>query len=455
MQAAGVARAVFLDRDGVINRSIVRDGLPYPPGNVEEFILYEDVAAGCARLQGAGFLLVVATNQPDVGRGTQSREQVEAMHAVLLAAVPGIARVEVCYHAGRGTACDCRKPAPGMLLRAADALGIDLGASFMVGDRWRDVDCGHAAGCTTLLLDRGYAEALRQPPDYTVETFAQAVEVILDAAAHPPPRATRPFRANPGRNLLSPPRREGYVSRTVSTERLLAIPIKIFADGADRAGMLDLYRKPFIQGLTTNPTLMRKVGLTDYEAFAKALLADIRDKPISFEVFSDEFDDMRRQALKIRDWQENVYVKIPITNTRAESALPLIKELAAEGVKLNVTALLTLPQVEGVVEALNPEAPSVISVFAGRVADTGVDPVPLMRRCREITRANPTAELLWASVREVLNIFQAAEAGCQIVTVPHDILAKALKMAGADLAELSLDTVKMFYADATAAGFKL
>lgn len=241
----------------------------------------------------------------------------------------------------------------------------------------------------------------------------------------------------------------------VSTERLLAIPVKIFADGADRAGMLDLYNKPFIQGLTTNPTLMRKVGITDYESFAKALLEDIRDKPISFEVFSDEFEEMHRQALKIRDWQENVYVKIPITNTRAESALPLIKELAADGVKLNVTALLTRQQVEGVVEALNPAVPSVISVFAGRVADTGVDPMPLMRECREITGTNPTAELLWASVREVLNIFQAAEAGCQIVTVPHDILAKALKMAGTDLTDLSLDTVKMFYQDASAAGFKL
>lgn len=176
-------RAVFLDRDGVINRPVVRDGLPYPPENVEEFDLYEDVPAGCARLKSAGFLLVVATNQPDVGRGTQSREQVEAMHAVLAAALPEIDRVEVCYHPGQGTACDCRKPAPGMLLRAADALGIDLRASFMVGDRWRDVDCGHAAGCTTLLLDRGYREALRQPPDHVVQTFAEAVEVILDAPA--------------------------------------------------------------------------------------------------------------------------------------------------------------------------------------------------------------------------------------------------------------------------------
>ena len=241
----------------------------------------------------------------------------------------------------------------------------------------------------------------------------------------------------------------------MSTDLLANLPIKIFADGADREGMFDLYRKPFIQGLTTNPTLMNKVGITDYEAFAKLLLETIKDKPISFEVFSDDFEDMKRQALKIRDWQENVYAKIPITNTKRESALPLIKELASEGVKLNVTALLTREQVKGVAEALNPEVPSVVSVFAGRIADTGVDPLPIMKDSLDMLKDQPKAELLWASVREVLNIFQAADMGCHIVTVPHDILAKAIKMGGMDLADLSLDTVQMFYKDATAAGFKL
>ena len=241
----------------------------------------------------------------------------------------------------------------------------------------------------------------------------------------------------------------------MSTELLANLPVKIFADGADREGIFDLYRKPFIQGLTTNPTLMKKVGITDYETFARGLLEVVKDKPISFEVFSDEFDEMRRQALKIRDWQGNVYAKIPITNTRRESALPLIKDLAAEGVKLNVTALLTLDQVRGVADALHPEVPSVVSVFAGRIADTGVDPLPLMKDSLEILRPNPTAELLWASVREVLNIFQAADCGCHIVTVPHDILSKAIKMGGMDLADLSLDTVQMFYKDAVSAGFQL
>src|SRR5947207_14103398 len=241
----------------------------------------------------------------------------------------------------------------------------------------------------------------------------------------------------------------------MSTAILEKLPIKIFADGADLEGIIDLYRKPFIQGLTTNPTLMQKVGISDYEVFARSVLESVTDKPISFEVFSDEFPEMRRQALKMRDWQDNVYVKIPITNTRAESAIDLIRELAAEGVKLNVTAILTRGQVRAVAGVLNREVPAVVSVFAGRVADTGVDPLPLMRESLELISALPSAELLWASVREVLNIFQAAACGCHIVTVPHDILAKAIKLGGADLSDLSIATVRMSYQDAVAAGFRL
>jgi transaldolase len=241
----------------------------------------------------------------------------------------------------------------------------------------------------------------------------------------------------------------------MSMATLEKLPIKIFADGADLEGIIDLYRKPYIKGLTTNPTLMRKVGVTDYEAFARSVLETVTEKPISFEVFSDEFPEMRRQALKIRDWQDNVYIKIPITNTKGESALSLIADLARESVKLNVTAILTMEQVKGVTGALRPEVPAVVSVFAGRIADTGVDPMPIMKESLKIVRALPQAELLWASVREVLNIFQAADCGCHIVTVPHDILAKASKLGGMDLGELSLDTVRMFYQDAVAAGFNL
>src|SRR5688572_18883809 len=239
------------------------------------------------------------------------------------------------------------------------------------------------------------------------------------------------------------------------TNTLQRLTVKIFADGADKASMLELYRNPLITGMTTNPTLMKKAGITDYEAFARDILASINDKPISFEVFSDDFPEMRRQALKIASWQSNVYVKIPITNTRAESSLPLIRELSNEGVRVNVTAILTPEQVRCVAEALSPSTPAVVSVFAGRVADTGRDPEPLMREARAMLQSKPKAELLWASVREVLNIFQAEACGCHIVTVPHDILGKALKMAGMDLSALSLDTVKMFAADAQAAGFSV
>lgn len=238
-------------------------------------------------------------------------------------------------------------------------------------------------------------------------------------------------------------------------KNLQDLKVHIYADGADKAGILDLYAKPYIKGLTTNPTLMKKVGIKDYEAFAKDILTSVTDKPISLEVFSDDFSEMRRQGLKIASWGKNVYVKIPITNSRGETSIPLIAELAQQNVKLNITALLTLAQVRDVAAALNPQVPSVVSVFAGRIADTGVDPVPLMRASGALLESQPKAELLWASVREVLNIIQAEECGCKIVTVPHDILAKAAKMLGQDLTDLSLDTVKMFAKDAADAGFKL
>jgi transaldolase len=233
------------------------------------------------------------------------------------------------------------------------------------------------------------------------------------------------------------------------------LKIKIFADGADLEGMINLYRNPLIKGLTTNPTLMRKAGVQDYESFAKDALAFIKDKPISFEVFSDEFAEMKRQAMKIRDWQQNVYVKIPITNSRGESSISLIRELAEAHVQLNVTAILTLKQVRQVAEVLHPDVPSVVSVFAGRIADTGRDPVPMMAASKVLLEELSKAELLWASVREVLNLIQADDCGCDIVTVPHDILNKALKLIRMDLKALSLDTVRMFAQDAEKAGFTL
>lgn len=230
--------------------------------------------------------------------------------------------------------------------------------------------------------------------------------------------------------------------------------VKIFADGADRAGMLEMAAKPHIAGLTTNPTLMRKAGISDYRAFAKDILKAITAKPISFEVFSDDFSEMERQANEIASWGENVYVKIPVTNCRTESSCGLIRRLARAKVKLNVTALMTLGQVRDVSAALGDEAPSYISVFAGRMADTGRDPIPLMAAAVEMMRPYATQELIWASPRELLNIFQADGIGCHIITVTHDVLKK-LELVGKDLAAYSLETVKMFYDDAAKAGFAL
>lgn len=232
------------------------------------------------------------------------------------------------------------------------------------------------------------------------------------------------------------------------------LKVKIFADGADLDGILELYKNKYIKGFTTNPTLMNKSGIKDYEGFARRILEHIPDRPFSFEVFSDEFKEMERQALKIAEWGQNVYVKIPVTNTRRESSVDLVKRLASKGVRLNVTALMTLEQVETVSEALLDHSPSYISVFAGRIADTGRDPMPLMKRAIEIMSPYATQELIWASPRELLNIFHANEIGCHVITVTHDILKK-LSLLGKDLDDYSLETVKMFHADAEKAGFSL
>ena len=230
--------------------------------------------------------------------------------------------------------------------------------------------------------------------------------------------------------------------------------VKIFADGADKNSMLNMAAKPYIKGLTTNPTLMRKAGIADYRAFAKDVLKEIRDKPISFEVLADDFVEMERQALEIAGWGDNVYVKIPVTNTKRETSCPLIRRLASRAVKVNVTAVLTLAQVHEVVAVLEPSVPSYVSVFAGRIADTGRDPIPVMTAALKRLKDAPKAELIWASPRELLNIFQADEIGCHIITVTNGLLEK-LPLVGSDLDEFSLDTVKMFYNDARAAGFKL
>jgi transaldolase len=230
--------------------------------------------------------------------------------------------------------------------------------------------------------------------------------------------------------------------------------VELYADGADLEGMLEMYSKPYIKGLTTNPTLMKKAGITDYTAFAREVLDRISDKPISFEVFSDELSDMLIQARKISSWGENVFVKIPVTNTRGESTAAIVKTLASEGVKLNVTALMTVEQVKTISDALNPSVPSNVSIFAGRIADTGLDPMSIMKSSLEIVKSNRNCKIIWASPRELLNVFQANEIDCHIITATNDILKK-LSLVGKNLDEYSLETVEMFHKDATAAGYSI
>jgi transaldolase len=236
--------------------------------------------------------------------------------------------------------------------------------------------------------------------------------------------------------------------------KLEQLRIKIFADGADKASMVELAKDPLIKGFTTNPTLMRKAGVSDYTGFAKEVLAEIKDKPVSFEVFSDEFPEMERQAKIIASWAPNVYVKIPIMNTKKQSSAALVKKLVAEGIKVNVTAILTLAQVKEVAAALAPNVPAVVSVFAGRIANTGVDPIPMMREAKAMLAATPNHELLWASPRELLNIYHAEDVGADIITVTSDIL-KNRNMIGLDHHELSYQTVQMFYDDGQKVGYTL
>jgi len=233
-----------------------------------------------------------------------------------------------------------------------------------------------------------------------------------------------------------------------------ALKVKLFADGADLAGMKEMAANPLVKGFTTNPTLMRKAGVADYKTFALEVLRVIPDRPVSFEVFADEFGEMESQALEIASWGRNVNVKIPVTNTRRESSGALIERLSKAGVRLNITAVFTLEQVRAVTERLAGETPAIISIFAGRIADTGRDPVPVMAEAVRIMKAKPRAELIWASPRELLNIFQADSVGCHIITATHDILKK-LSLVGKDLAQYSLETVEMFHKDATAAGYTI
>lgn len=421
-----VTRAVFIDRDGVINENMMRDGRPVAPTRLQDFRFLPGVGTALQGLKAAGFKLVVVTNQPDIATGRTPRDVVEAMHDEVRAHLP-VDDIKVCAHVNEDN-CNCRKPKPGMLEAAAAEHGIDLASSYMIGDRAVDVGAGRAAGCMTILVDCG-------DPGIVAATDSDMVAASLPEAA-----------------ALILRREEWEVTMTApSTENL---KIKVFADGADLESIRKLAADPGVQGFTTNPTLMCAAGVNDYKAFALEVLKIIGDRPVSFEVFADDFPTMEAQAREIASWGDNVYVKIPVTNTRGDFAGPLIAALSHAGVKLNVTAVMTLDQVKRIGDALSEKVPAVVSVFAGRIADTGRDPVPHMREAINLLKSRPKAELLWASPRELLNIFQADEVGCHIITATPDVLKK-LALVGKDLDGYSRETVSMFYKDAVAAGYRI
>jgi transaldolase len=424
--ASARQRAVFLDRDGVLNEAVVVDGRPRPPESAASLVLTPGVEQACAALKRAGFLLIVVTNQPDIARGSLQPGTVDAINEQLRGRLD-LDDVLVCPH-DDADGCDCRKPRPGMILEAARRWGVSLPECVMVGDRWRDIEAGRRAGCRTVWISRGYDEPPAARADLTVSSLAQSVDWIASA---------------------SPQGRDSVQGGATMLEDLR---IKIFADGADAKSIADLVENPIIKGFTTNPTLMRAAGVVDYEGFARQVLACAGGYPVSFEVFADDFEGMERQARKMAGWGEDVYVKVPITNTCAESSAPLISRLAADGVQVNVTALLTVDQVRTATQALAGGASSYISVFAGRIADTGRDPLPLMCEALEIMAPHPNLELIWASPREILNVVQADSIGCHVITVTHDMLKK-LSLLGRELEDFSLDTVRMFHRDALAAGF--
>jgi transaldolase len=417
------ARAVFLDRDGVLNRAVIRNGRPFPPAAADELEIVADARMSLRRLREAGFRVVVVTNQPDVARGTQSIERVEAIHAVLASSLP-IDEFRVCYHDDID-ACRCRKPSPGMLLEAAALSDLSLEQSFLVGDRWRDIEAGRRAGCRTVLVGDGYQEDVKMAPNARVASLTQAVDWILTASEA---------------DAVAP--------------RVASLKVKIFADGADLQSIVEMAGHQYIRGFTTNPTLMRKAGVRDYEAFARDVVRAVPDRPISFEVLSDSFSEMERQARKIAAWGHNVNVKIPVTNSCGEPAYDLIQKLSGDGVKVNVTAVFTLEQVRMLMDCLADRAPAFISLFAGRIADTGHDPTPVVASAVDLLKPAKNIELIWASPRELLNLFQADAAGCQIITMTVDLLKK-LPLVDRAHALCSLDTVQMFYRDAQQAGFRL
>lgn len=415
-------RAVFLDRDGVLNRMWGDGDARRPPRELAELRLMPGAAQACERLRQLGYLLVIITNQPDVARGTLPLNAANVLNREI-ASVLKVDDVRVCFHDDADN-CECRKPRPGMIFSACDALGIDPTRSFVIGDRWRDVLAGQAAGCNTVLLDGSESERLSCAPSHHAFSLEDAVRYI---EAHD-------------------------VSRDVVP--LSGLRVKIFADGADEPTIRALSADPLVKGFTTNPTLMRHAGVDDYEGFARMAITVAAGRPLSLEVFADDFDEMEAQALTIASWGQNVFVKIPVTDTRGNPSYDLIRRLAHAGVQLNVTAVFTLEQVRAAADALAEAPRAFVSLFAGRIADTGRDPVPHVENAVRALEGHGRVELIWASPREVLNLIQADAAGCHVITMTRDLIAKT-RLIGKDLSEYSLDTVRMFFEDAQRAGYHI
>jgi transaldolase len=447
--------ALFLDRDGVI---IEDSGYLSDPSS---FSMIPGAARLIASANDAGIPVVVVTNQAGIGRGYYGWTEYLAVQAALTRALAAegahMDAVFACPYHPHGVPPwihaehPARKPRPGMLLAAERFLNLDLGSSWIVGDTWNDLLAGYHAGLRGgfhVLTGKGRRD--RQAViDWQPEPAHFELHLAESISAAVPVLRTM---ENPGISMHNAT--VTALNGVAPVRPVSGLRVKLFADGADLGAIRDLYANPLIQGFTTNPTLMRKAGITDYQAFARDILSAIPDRPISFEVFADEFDEMERQAHRIAAWGLNVYVKIPITNTRGESACELLRRLTDDGVQVNVTALLTLDQVRAATDALAGGPPSSISVFAGRIADTGRDPVPVMAAAVDLLRPHRQMELIWASPRELLNIYQADAVGCHIITATTDILKK-LPLVGKSLDTYSLETVKMFFDDARSSGFEL
>eukprot|EP00439_Symbiodinium_sp_Y106_P088921 s1_g1457.t1 len=375
-------------------------------------------------LSAAGYELFVTTNQPDHAKGKTTLENILAVRDAFEEKLRqlGVTLTDSYYclchpdgtTPGYGAPCACYKPSSHMVEKLAAAHNIDIGTSWMVGDRDGDMICGKGAGLRTIRLPDANPEAAAgegEKGDYQATDIVEATAIILQR----------------------------------HDERI---------DGAEIEAIKKAYKDPMIAGFTTNPTLMRKAGIVDYTAFAKEVISEIPDKPISFEVFSDDLESMEREAEVIHSWGGNTYIKIPVSNTKGEATYDLISKLSGKGMRLNVTAVFTLDQTKAVSQALADGTDAIISIFAGRIADTGADPEPLMREAVELTSGKPEQEILWASPRELLNVFQADRCGCHIITATPDILNK-LQGVGKDHTQFSLETVQMFYNDAVAAGYQI